>query len=137
MKKINEIINFFLTDKKSDLQNVKEDFNSLIIKLKIPNNYISDEIRELYNLTSGGFINIEKNIRWRIFNPKEFMQFNENFEFDFIQINLIPFIDCFDNDYICFDFKNNKYVFFSLSDELIFEEFKTLTKIFNTKIKFS
>ncbi len=125
-KNINEFITFFIKNKESDLEK-----NNKECVINIPEKYISTEIKQIYNSIQGGFINIAEDEVWRFLNIKELEELEDNYEYNFIENNLLPFIDCYDSNYICYDFKNKKYVLYNITDKIVFEEYKTLLEIIN------
>ena len=86
-----------------------------------------DNISELYKVNKGlpkefeDILNNSQNyclIEKRILSIEEIRDANEDLEVDFISLQLIPLIDCYDNDYICYDFKNDIWVVFNIVDEI-------------------
>ena len=85
-----------------------------------------EEIQQIYSLTNGGFIRSGKNESWRIYSPRDILDAPEELNVDFIKIRKIPFIDCMDNNHICYDVSGKKYQMFNVVDEIVFDEMAML-----------
>lgn len=54
---------------------------------------------------------------------------------DFANIHLIPVFDLNDNDYICYDFENDKWCCFNIVDEIRFRENMELKDLLKDKLE--
>jgi hypothetical protein len=127
IKKIKENIQDLLKPKKYYLE-----FSEIE---KIYNAKIPKDVIELYSLTSGGFIKIRDGEYWRILSPKDILEASDDFRVNFIMLKILPLIDCKDNDFICYNFKDSIYEMFHLIDELGFMYKKSLWEYFDKFLK--
>ncbi len=67
----------------------------------------------------------------RVMTIEEILDANDDMGVDFVGLRLIPFVDCFDNDYICFDIKNKNWTMFNSVDELKFRPCDKLEDLLN------
>ncbi|MCR5587232.1 MAG: hypothetical protein K6F77_06855 [Lachnospiraceae bacterium] len=58
--------------------------------------------------------------KWRVISKPEILESIETIHVDFVKIKLLPVIDVGDNDFICYDLKNNIWVMFNIVDEIDF-----------------
>lgn len=84
-------------------------------KAKMP-----EEVTELYSLTSGGFVQVGDGDHWRILSPKDILDAPDDLGADFVALKKLPLADCKDNDFICYDFNNQRYEMFNIIDEIGF-----------------
>lgn len=57
------------------------------------------------------------------------LEANEELQCDFISKHLIPIFDCYENDYLCYDFLNNIYVVYNVFEELTFDRNDDILKL--------
>ncbi len=95
---------------------------------------IPEEVTELYSLTSGGFVEISDGDNWRILSPEDISDASDDLGVDFIGLKKLPLIDCKDNDFICYDFKEARYEMFNIIDEIGFMEKDGLWDFFAEKL---
>ena len=69
----------------------------------------------------------------RILSIQEIIDASSDMQIDFITLKIIPFIDCYDNDYICYDFQSEGYLIFNTVDEVRFKHSKDLNYLLNYK----
>lgn len=62
----------------------------------------------------------------RILSYDEVLQAKDQLHVDFIAYGIIPLIDCYDNNFIVYDYKNNTWNMFNIVDECIFDTKKSL-----------
>lgn len=65
----------------------------------------------------------------RIMSQYEIMYASKLMDYDFISNKLIPIIDCYDNDYVVFDYGKNEWVMFNNTDECIFKRGKKIVDV--------
>ena len=69
----------------------------------------------------------------RILSVDEILDTNNDLQVDFVSLQLIPLIDCFDNDYICYDLENESWTMFNIVEEIKFKQTKNLVDLINYK----
>ena len=62
----------------------------------------------------------------RILDLDEILSASEDMEVDFLKEKLVPLVDCFDNDYLVYDFSKQIFCMFNISDEMSFSDYKNL-----------
>lgn len=65
----------------------------------------------------------------RLLSFDEIENASEQLHVDFIKRNLIPIIDAYENDFISFNYKTNKWCYFNVNDNSVFYENKDLEAI--------
>lgn len=58
----------------------------------------------------------------RLMSFPEIENSSEQLHIDFKKKNLIPIIDAYENDFICFNFKTNKWCYFNVNEGVSFSE---------------
>ncbi len=66
----------------------------------------------------------------RILSFQEIVDANSDLHVDFIKQMLLPIADCYDNDFLVYDYKNNVWCMYNIIDELIFDKNIDLNKLF-------
>lgn len=67
----------------------------------------------------------------RVMTIEEILDANDDIGIDFAGLKLIPFVDCFDNDYVCFDMQGNNWTLFNSVDEVKFRPCDKLDDLLN------
>ncbi len=67
---------------------------------------------------------------FRVLSYAEILNANKQLGVDFISLHLIPILDCYNNDFICYNFKIKKWCMFNVIDECVFNERKDLKDYF-------
>lgn len=62
----------------------------------------------------------------RILSFEEILYASEDLHVDFFKYSLLPLIDCFDNDFLCYNMKENVYCYLNITDFTIFNKKKYL-----------
>lgn len=89
-------------------------------------NNIEDILNAFYNIASSQ----EETYKGaRLLSLEEILDCSEDMQVDFSAIGLIPIFDIFDNDYICYQTKNNKWCIFNIVDEISFKKDSTLQEL--------
>lgn len=68
----------------------------------------------------------------RVLSVKEILMSEEFTGVDFTSLNMIPLIDCKDDDYIVYDFTVKKYVMYNTFDEVGFREADSFVELLST-----
>ena len=68
----------------------------------------------------------------RVLSVKEILRSEEFTGVDFTSLNMLPLIDCKDNDYIVYYFSENKYLMYNVFDEVGFREADSLEMLIAT-----
>ena len=68
---------------------------------------------------------------YRLLCIDEITNSNSEFLVDFTSYNLLPIIDCGDNDFICYNYNENIWCFFNIADEISFNETTSILDYFN------
>lgn len=58
----------------------------------------------------------------RLMSFTEIENSSEQLHVDFRKKNLIPVIDAYENDFICFNYKTNKWCYFNVNEGVIFSD---------------
>ena len=105
-------------------------------------NNVLSEINEIYNLNIDlpvEFINVIKNpnkyndSNKRVLSLSEILDANNDMQVDFISLKLIPIIDCFDNDIICYDLNYKNWTMFNIAENIKFNSKKSLDELISFK----
>lgn len=65
----------------------------------------------------------------RLMSLTEIENASEQLHVDFKKRNLIPIVDAYENDFICFNYKTNKWCYFNVNDRLCFSENPVLNSL--------
>lgn len=65
----------------------------------------------------------------RMLSYGEILKADIEFETNFKELGIIPFIECFDNDFVVYDVKSGKYGMYNIIDKVIFSDNKTLEEV--------
>ena len=65
----------------------------------------------------------------RLLSSNEIENASEQLHVDFKKKFLVPVIDAYDNDFICFNYKTKKWCYFNIVDETLFSESESLEAI--------
>lgn len=87
----------------------------------------SGEVARLLDL--GGTAFFDGPPRMRFMGLVEIVSADRQLGVDFAARRLIPLLDCYDNDFICYHLDNGTFCLFHLIDESIVSEAKTLTDL--------
>ena len=111
----------------------------------IKNTDINDEtvacVEELFGVTLNGDIRRTVSVvlddyfiseKCRVISSKEILRTEEFVGVDFKDLNMIPLIDCKDDDYIVFNFETQKYEMYNIYDEVSFREADGLEELLAT-----
>lgn len=63
----------------------------------------------------------------RILSYEEVLNASDQLHVDFSLYSIIPLVDCYDNNFIVYNYKNNEWSMFNIIDECIFDTKKNLT----------
>lgn len=66
------------------------------------------------------FIEVNEKNSWRILGINEVENAEQELNVDFVSKKILPIVDCFDNDYIVFDFSSECFCMFNIVDEISF-----------------
>lgn len=88
-------------------------------------NDIKDILNAFYNIVASQ--DTFKNARLLSF--EEILDSSNDMQIDFSSLNLVPVFDLFDNDYICYQTKNNKWCLFNIVDEISFKKDSSLHEL--------
>lgn len=66
------------------------------------------------------FIEVDEKNSWRILGINEVENAEQELNVDFISKKMLPIVDCFDNDYIVFDFSSESFCMLNIVDEMSF-----------------
>ena len=84
---------------------------------------IPDTLVNLYSETSGGFVEVYRHECWRILTPSEILEAEDDLNTDFVNVGLMPVIDCKENNFICYKYRGEMaYVIFNIVDGARFDE---------------
>lgn len=114
----------------------KKEFLKTVAGTKINSDFLS-KIEQTYGcLTSSTvqqLVSIQKEALFfddfRLLSNDEIINATEELHVDFITRNILPLIDCGDNDFIVFHIKTNKWSRFNIVDECSFKERNSLEEV--------
>lgn len=66
----------------------------------------------------------------KVLSYKEILKASEELHVDFNKYRLIPLIDCYDNDFISYNFEKKEYCIFNVNDYCIFKNKPRLADYF-------
>ena len=124
----NEIKNDIVSQRLNFLEEIKKDNKKINDELieKIEKKYnckLPEDVKKIISVTDDFYsfedliIRMDNDI---ILNPEEELFCN------IMDKNIIPIFDCYDNDYICYDFVNNNWCMFNSVDESIYDTNKNI-----------
>ena len=68
----------------------------------------------------------------RVLSLKELLRTEDFTGVDFAELNMIPLVDCKDDDYIVYNFATQKYEMYNIYDEVSFREADSLEEMIET-----
>jgi hypothetical protein len=134
MKNITEIISDLGKKKRSSLSPPLKEKESLQKLEEVYGKTIPAELIDAYSITGGGFLQINDLDSWLLYGPDEVLHAPRELHVDFVRLEILPIIDCKDNDFICYDFKKTKYLYFNILDEAVFGGSKSLATMFEERL---
>ena len=90
---------------------------------------LPDSVKRIVSVKLDDYFISEK---CRVLSLKEILNTEEFTGVDFTSLNMLPLIDCKDDDYIVYDFAENKYVMYSVFDEVGFREAEKIEILLST-----
>lgn len=112
MKNINFLDEIYKQDK-SEMVFVKENKIEDLYDITLP-----IEVKRLIKFLESEFYDY-KNIKLRILGVEEILNANKELDINFFEMNVIPLIDIMDNDFICYDLENEKFIIYNIIDEIV------------------
>ena len=101
--------------------------NKKVSKIEaVYNHKLPDEVAKI--ISSPSSISFS-NDQYRILSYDEILNASNELKIDFNKYNIIPIIDCSDNDFIVYNFKTNSWSKFNISDETLFKQNKSLNEL--------
>jgi hypothetical protein len=82
---------------------------------------LSDEVKKILSLSEETMLYDDKPLLRKL-SSAEIIEANEDLEVDFIGQSLLPVFDMGDNDFVVFDFAENRWCLFNIVDEIKFKE---------------
>lgn len=80
---------------------------------------LNDDLKHIVSVVLDDYFIDEK---CRVLSIKEILRSEDFIGVDFTELNMIPLIDCKDDDYIVYNFENQKYEMYNIYDEVSFRE---------------
>jgi hypothetical protein len=130
MKSIKTIFETFKAKERTRLKPPLDNDRYLKRIAEIYKDNLPSEIIELYDITEGGFIQIDEHESWRILIPRDILDAPEELKVDFPLFRKLPIIDCKDNNFICYDFKSGMFQLYNIVDNIAFKNVKKLIDCF-------
>lgn len=87
---------------------------------KVYSTHLPDEVSRLIAFTSDNSIFIAD--ERRLLSFKEILHAADTMHVDFVRYGIIPLIDCYDNDFIVFNFKTQSWSMFNIVDQISFND---------------
>mgnify|MGYP005773220979 CR=1 FL=1 len=114
----------------------KNEFLKTVTETNINYNIIK-EIEQIYGCLSSStvkqLVSVQKETLFfddfRLLSNDEIINATEQLHVDFVTKNILPLIDCGDNDFIVFHIKTNKWSRFNIVDECSFKERDSLEEV--------
>ncbi len=103
--------------------------NNLLQTLNIT--ITNSEAEQIFNKIQPHSLFFDDEKFYRLLCIDEITNSNSEFLVDFTSYNLIPIIDCGDNDFICYNYKKNMWCIFNIADETSFNETTSILDYFN------
>ena len=69
-----------------------------------------------------------------IFSFEEVMNDSENLGADFLDYKLIPLVDCYDNDFITYNFSDKSFTMFNIIDNCVFNSGRTFKELLEKRV---
>jgi len=88
------------------------------------------EIRKIISFCQEGIF-LEGSPFCRLLSNDEILNADEYLHVDFASLGIIPIFDTGDNDFVVFDYKNNKWMKFNIVDESKWGKKDTIEELFN------
>ena len=114
----------------------KKEFLKTVTETKINSDLLSkieQKYGKLTSLTVQQLVSVQKDTLFfgdfRMLSNDEIVNATEELHVDFITKNILPLIDCGDNDFIVFHIKTNKWSKLNIVDECLFKERNSLEEV--------
>lgn len=95
---------------------------------------LPSDLVECYRTAGAGFLKIDLYDVWHLLGPKEVLAAPGELNVDFVGQRLMPVIDCMDNNFICYNFKDSVYHLFNIVDEMSFDSATEIAGLIEKKI---
>jgi len=134
MKTIEDLIRSLSKREKSYLEPPLSDASEMEILCKQYGGSLPEDLIRLYQVTSGGFIQVDDKDSWRLLSPSDIREAPSELQIDFVAIRRMPVVDCKDNDFICYDFGDSRYIMMNIVDQIVFDDAQSLREFFDRKL---
>ena len=110
-------------------QEINDSVNLLLKKLNIPN--LNNEATFIFSAAKSKPLFFDNEDFYRLLSFDEIINANDEFGLSLTSLNLLPLIDCGENDFICYNYKTNNWCKFNVTDEVRFSEKASILEYFN------
>lgn len=97
-----------------------------------------DSINKMYNVELDEYLSkvvsyANENVFFekerRVLSFEEIIDSSDDYGVDFVEQEMLPIIDAYDNTFIVYSFKDKAWAMYNLSDDILFDEKDTLEEI--------
>lgn len=110
-------------------QEINDSVNLLLKKLNIPN--LNNEATFIFSAAKSEPLFFDNEDFYRLLSFDEIINANDEFGLSLTSLNLLPLIDCGENDFICYNYKTANWCKFNVTDEVRFSEKASILEYFN------
>ena len=90
---------------------------------------LNDDLKHIVSVVLDDYFIDEK---CRVISLKEILRTEDFIGVDFTELNMIPLVDCKDDDYIVFNFNTQKYEMYNIYEEVSFREANNLEMLLDS-----
>ncbi|MCD8372752.1 MAG: hypothetical protein LUD27_05580 [Clostridia bacterium] len=111
-------------------QEVNDNFKQVENKF-IPLKIINHEAKKLIYVLNADPLFFDDDMFYRLLSLQEVLDCESDMNVPFRRIGLMPLIDCGDNDFICYDFRNHGWCKFNIAEEFKYSAKRSILDFFD------